>query len=242
MKSQVWQHLSDSDVEKYLANEISEEEAFRMNVHMSKCEECAEKVRITRQLNFLFNQWTAKAHAELYQYLYQYQREHIIDALNQAAKLHPGLKDRLHNWLKHWAGKAEAALQVVLNVPGEATQIILKGWEAVVRPEPHLKFDYAVVSVRSRGVRGVTKSVTKVRAEGIFNVEVSVNEVNNEVIVQIEGITPDQKAPLILLIPDAKEQKPLLSQPERESGTNYYVARFQNVPIGRYTLVFEPIE
>jgi hypothetical protein len=240
MKSQVWQHLSDSDVEKYLANEVSEEEALRMNVHMSKCEKCAEKVRTMRRLNFLFNQWTAKAHAEL---LYQYQ---IVGALNQAAELHPDLKDRLHNWLKHWQGKAEAALRVVLKVPGEATQIIFKGWEAMVKPEPHLKFDYAVVGMRPRGVRGVTKidktDKTKVRAEGIFSVEVSVNEINNEVIVQIEGIIPDQKAPLILLIPDAKEQEPLLSQPERESGTNYYVARFQNVPAGRYTLVFEPME
>jgi len=44
------------------------------------------------------------------------------------------------------------------------------------------------------------------------------------------------------LIPDAEGEAPMLSEPKPETRPDYLVARFPNVPAGKYTLIFEPME
>lgn len=236
MESQEQKCLAFDEIERYLAGDVSEEETIRIDAHMGTCDDCAEKVRMMRRLNFLFNQWTAKSHVEIYQ------QEQLVAALNKAAEQNPILKERIHRWLEKWAGKAEAALRLVMKVPEETTRIITEGVEALVKPDSRLKFVYITAPVPTRGVETLKEKKTVVKTEGIPNVQVIVNEAANEVEVRLKSLPSEQKAPLILLIPDAKEQAPLLSEPKPEPKTNYHIARFQNVPAGKYTLVFEPME
>jgi hypothetical protein len=59
----------------------------------------------------------------------------------------------------------------------------------------------------------------------------------------LHGFANKRAAPIVvLLVPDAKEVSPIVSAPEREVGTYYYITSFGDVPEGKYTLVFEPIK
>ncbi len=234
-------HFSFDTIERYLAGEVGEEEAFLIDVHMGECNECAERVRLVRRLNFLFNQWTAKEHGKTY-LMYR-----LLTALKQAEQTVPEpLKERLRRWLKVFAGRAEAALRITMNAPKGVSQIVIEGVEAITKPQPRWQFSYSLASVRvRRTARGMQRAPlvekTVVKAEGTPSIEVSLKEIANEVCVTFSALPPEQPVPLVLLIPDAEEGSPLIVEGEREPETNCCVVRFQNVPAGRYTLVFEPM-
>jgi len=236
------QHLSFDDMEKYLSSEVSEDEALLMDSHMGTCNECAEQVRVMRRLNFRFNQWTAKTHALAYRQL------QILKALDKVSGEveESSWRQRLGEWRERWSGLAEAAVQVLLNMPGEvaaeATRIIIEGMEGIVKPDSGWQFAYAA-PMRRRGprTRG-RRNILTVKTSGAPAARVSVNPSSNAIEVRVLGLASGKRAPLILLVPDDEGETPLVAEPKLERQTDY-VAQFKDVPGGKkYTLLFEPME
>lgn len=232
------EHIIPDEIEEYLENRLPEEREFEIEEHIAFCQECTQKVRAAYAFTFAWNRWTAKAHGKAYQ------RAHILAALKKKEEGERGTtfeerlrKERLRQWRERWAGRAAAAVRVVLNVPGEVTRIITEGVEALV-PQPRLVFAYSTRPLQARGTEILeVKDETKVIAKGGAEVSVSASKVEVRV-----RLLHRQAAPLVLLVPDAKGETPLVSEPKKEPGKDYSLARFENVSPGKYTLVFEPME
>jgi hypothetical protein len=237
MDKYVQGHISIEQMDRYVNGDMGVEESYEADCHMGGCDECAQKVRTLRPLNYVWKQWTAGSHGQARK------DSLLVSSLKKAAAQNPKLQGRISRWLERWGTCAGGAVKVVFRVPDEITRVITGGMETLLKPQPRWRFAYATALPPVRGIRtrGGPRDKTKVRAEGTPGAEVTVDETSGGIEVRFSGLTSGQLAPLVLLISDDKGRDPLVLAPERDPETDLFVARFQKVPPGRYSLIIEPL-
>mgnify|MGYP001175474501 CR=1 FL=1 len=208
-------HPEKEDIFRYIAKELPEEQEVTLGEHLAVCLECCSFAQETFKNKLFWDNWTARQHGEAYW------KKRIYESITQvqASAATADLKARLENWLNSWREKA-----------GELAGMYLGKLQILV-PEHSLHFVYDTV-VRGTGEeRDYIKVVSKEKPE----VQVITDAANKKVIIQIEesrGVPP-----AVILIPETGA--PLLAQPQKVAGTNFYAAYFENLPVGEYTLIFE---
>jgi hypothetical protein len=225
------EHLTKENLRDYLTCRLKESLLIKVEEHLAECAECSSRVRAEKLLQFAWNTLTAKTHGQAY---WQAQLE---SALNEVAASpeYNNYKERLKDWISVWQNKAEAVLGLALEAASEKAQVITQGWESLTRPESKWGFAFGQTPVR-----GVEKGPITVESSGEPNVKVTVDSEKSSVTVLVRKIEAGRKPPLVLLIPESKDKKPLLAEPKQPQGSKQFVAQFCNVPSGKYLLVFEP--
>lgn len=156
-------------------------------------------------------------------------------------------RERLRQWRERWAGRAEGAIRVILEAPGQAARIVTEDLEALVRPGGLWQFAPAPVpiltkgAVRVRGGKAAPPPATVALAPGTPQARVAVTGEIGEVVVRIDELPPGQTPPLVLLIPTKEGSEPKVEALEQPKGVVYLIARFENVEPGDYLVAFEPM-
>lgn len=227
------EHLSKEALRKYLSFRLEEEMLMEIEEHLAECAECSSKVRKAKLLQFAWENLTAKAHGQAY---WQGQLESALDKVATSVD-YANYRERIKEWIESCQNKAEAALGLVLETAAEQAQVITQGLEALVRPDSKLGFAFAKTPIR-----GTKEGSIIVEAVGPPFVNVSVDTKKRTVTVLLRKIEVGRKPPLVILVPDSKNKKPLLVEPKQPAGSKQFIAQFSNIPSGRYLLVFEPMK
>jgi len=215
------------EIDDYIWEELPEERGIEIGEHLSVCKECQKLSQEKFKTKLLWKSWTAKAHGEVY---WQKRLSEALESSLELAKT-PALKNRLEEWIRESKGKIGGAIQIILGGIEEMGKVLTNFPQQFLAPQP---IQFVQVAV----VRGTEKDpgVIKVISKDKPGIQVLTDLVNRKVVVQIED--GPQRPPLVILSP--KEGKPLLSEPKKIEGTNFYAAIFENISVGEYTLIFEP--
>jgi hypothetical protein len=235
-------HYANEELTSYLAMELSEAREMEIEEHLAVCDECTARAREAHLLTSLVQQWTAHAHGEAYR------RDLLARALAQleAHEANPAWRERLRHWRERWAGRAEAAVRVVVAAPGAASRVVTEGLDALLRPGATWQFGAAPAAMPVRGVvarEAAPPPVTVALASGAAPARVAVNDAAREIVARLEALpvgADPREPPFVALIPTTEGAEPRRQPLERRRGATYWVARFADVSAGDYMVVFEP--
>lgn len=227
------EHLTKESIRNYLSRCLKEEMLIEIEEHLADCQGCSDKMRKERLLQYGWQTLTASAHGQAY---WQGQLERSLEEV-AASVDYADYRGRIKEWIIDWQSKAGAALGLIFGAAADQAQVITQGLGALARPESKLGFAFA-----STPIRGREEGLIIVEAAGPPFVNVTVDAKQGSVTVLLRKIEAGEKPPLVVLVPDSKDKKPLLIEPEQPAGSKQFIARFLNVPSGKYLLVFEPME
>lgn len=241
-------HVTRQDLVAYFVGELQEDQESPIEEHLAVCDDCTSHARQLyaaqeKQLHSfarVWNRWTAEEHGRAHQVA-------VLDAALQAAASHnPQWGERFHQWRERWAGKAEAAVRVVMEAQETASRIITEGLETLTRPGGMWQFALqptpvpVVGTVRTRG-QTAPSPVAVALAPGDLQARVAVSG-EKEISVRVDEWPPGQTPPLVLLISTTEKSEPQVKELERTRGATYLITRFENVEPGDYVVAFEPLE
>jgi hypothetical protein len=220
-------HPAREEIEDYIWEELSEERGIEISEHLSVCKECQRLSQKEFRAKLILESWTAKAHGEAY---WKTRLSGVLEDALELAKTQ-GLKKRIKEWIEESQGKFGGAVQIVLGSIKEMGEVLTHFPRQFLAPQA-IQFAQAAVIRGTEKEPGVIKVISKDKP----GIQVLTDLVNRKVVVQIEE--SQKKPPLVILSP--KEGKPLLTEPKKVEGTNFYAAIFENIPAGEYVLIFEP--
>lgn len=229
-------HLTQERALNYISGKMDEEMLFEVDQHLATCARCVDRVRALRMLradfDTIWDSWTAKSHAEAHI------RARIAAALSQAAETAESaeLKERITSWLEKIQVKAEAALGVILDSSKRTVNIVYEGLGALFRPDSILQFQ--PVKVQTEGIGEKAPARISVRAEGPPWAKVNVDAAARSIAIEFD--IQKEPWPLLLLLPESKDQKPILGILRKQNG--YLFAEIKDVPDGEYVLLIGPLE
>jgi len=232
-------HLDAAELADYFAGLLPEDRESSLEAHFAECQHCTTQARRFHSFSPVWNRWTAQAHGEAFQ------RAVLVNALQVTAQTHPHWQERLQHWRTHWAGKAEAAVRVVMEAPGKTSHIVTEGLEALMRAGGRWQFARAPVQVPTRGgqIRGqaMPSPATIALASGKSKAWVAVSG-EDEVSVRVEEWPTGKPPPLVLLLSTGGLGDLQVQELTKARGATYLIARFEKVPPGEYVVAFEPVE
>lgn len=227
------EHLTKETLKNYLALHLEEERVVEIEEHLAGCGDCSSRVRAEKVLQFAWDTLTARVHGQAY---WQARLENCLEEAASSPD-YIGYRERIREWVSCWQNKAEAVLGLVLESASQKTQIITQGWESLIRPESKLDFAFP-----ARPIRGIEKRAITVETQGKPDVKVTADSEKDMVTVLLRKVEFGKKPPLVMLVPESKDKKPLVAEPQEPPGSKQFVAQFSHVPSGKYLLVFEPIK
>jgi len=232
------EHISSEMLMDYFGGKLSEEQEAQIEGHLAECQDCTQRARQVLAFGFVWDRWTAKVHGETYW------SARLATAVQEAENRvkNPSWRERLARWREQWAGRAEAAVRVIMAVSEEASRIVTEGLESLLRPGGSRQFALARVPIRTRGkvTRGTPQAPMEALARGKPQIRLTISGRTREIRIRVEDLPPLKPAPLVLLIPIEEGACPLVAEPQRVAGANYLIARFKGVPPGEYIAAFEP--
>lgn len=223
-------HFNLNEITKYVMEALPEEKEIEIGEHLAECQKCRELAQNEFKTKRLLESWTAEAHGQAYW------QNRIEKVLNSAlgSTVEPSVQKRLEAWMKKWKGKVGGMVQILLSTAEKTGKVLTDFPKTLFVPYSQLKF--AEIPV----VRGIAKEdgEIKITSKGETDVQVFTDIENNKVIVQIE----DSKKRIPLVILASGKGEPIVKEPKKIEGTNFYGACFENIAAGEYTLFFEPDE
>ena len=230
------QHPSAEEIADYFGGGLPLQRETALDVHFSGCDACAEIARRVRLLSCLLTRWTADAHRNAAE------ESRLLNALERACE-EPSCaqwRERLRRWMENWHGKSEAALRIALRRTKESIQVNISSFAALTRPGALWPEFAPQAAMATRGTVEAAEAVVSCSGEAPRD-RVAARPTEGIVQVEIEGATSDLTR-LVMLMPDDPAAQPLLAQLRPGPQPECFVAVFEPVAAGSYTLVIEPSE
>jgi hypothetical protein len=238
-------HLSPQTIASYFDDTLSEAALSEVERHVAACDLCALASQHALAVGDVVDVWTARAHGQVAA------RGLLLGGLTLARirASAAAIQERLATWERQWNGQAEAALRVVLDVPGQAARVFTEGFEDLARPSAAWPFVPAPAAIPTRGTarRGTSQPIIVTASNpGGPSARVAVSGERGEVAVRIDRVPAGSEPPLVLLVPIDRGPAPVtgeprLAIPEPSPGSDFWVARFEGLGPGDYLIALEPL-
>ncbi|MCC7368989.1 MAG: hypothetical protein IT306_11230 [Chloroflexi bacterium] len=239
-------HLSPQTIAAYVADTLADDALSDVERHVARCDDCALASQEALAVGDMVDRWNAQTHGVAVR------GSIILQALSLARvrSTVAALQERVAAWERRWNGQVEAALQVVVDAPGQAARVLTEGVEGLARPSAAWRFAPAPAAIPTRGAarRGAAQPivVTASGTAGGPSARVAVSGERGEVAVRIDGVPAGQQPPLVLLVPIDRgpapvSAEPRLALPEPGAGSDAWITRFEGLAAGEYLLAFEPL-
>jgi hypothetical protein len=231
-------HVPDEVLAYYAAGQLTEADEIAVDEHLADCQPCSAIVRSALLVGDAWDTWNAHAHGQVY----------LLSRLAQAVAsarsvtTDAGWQTRLTIWAERFAGRAEAAVRVVVDAGSGASHVVTEGLEALSRVGSTWQFAAIPVATPTRGPRSSAPGLPTVAlATGVAQVaRVAVGGARREVVVRLDAPQVGSVQPLVLLVPVSGDAEPRIVALEPQPGVAYLVARFTDLPVGEYVVAFEP--
>ena len=237
-------HITTAELVDYFDKDLTDDEEDRIELHLARCEECAQRAREASARCDLWERWSARTYSEAFL------REVVRNALESASGEEPEdhiWKGRLHRWRSASSGLVEGAVRVAIAAARNASQIVTEGMENLLRPGAGWQFTLQTNPVAIRGAAGGRKAPPKTAlaaGPGGSVARVKVEDHDDrarEVVISIDQFPRSHTAPIVILtsIGNRGKDKPRILQMRRQG--QGLIARFKDLPAGEYLVVFEPL-
>lgn len=236
-------HPSAERLADYFGHGLSEEEEIAVEEHLAECDACTDAARLTFAASGLLDHWTAPTHREA-------ALRSVLAGALVAAGQQPsaaGWRVRLAAWVERWAGRAEAAVRVVIDAPGQAARAIAESVPEIARPDAAWQLAPAPAAVPTRGRAGAQGAARPIivcaGGDGAPRVQIAVSGQRGEVVVRLDDLPPGAEPPLVLLVPTGQWGAPRLAAPEPGPAADgdTWIARFEGLGPGEYLVALEPL-
>ncbi len=236
-------HIDPAALVDYFDKDLSDDEEDRIELHLARCEECAQRARQASALCNRWERWSAGTQREAYL------RSVVENALESAASEVPvddSWKERIHRWRSASSGLVEGVVKVTVEAVRNASQVATDGMENLLRPGARWRFILQPDSVAVRGVQPRRKSPAKIAlavcSDG-SSARVKVEDHDDgacEVVISVDQFPHGRLMPIVVLTPIGQggTEKPRLLQMRRQG--QGLIARFSDLPAGEYLVAFEP--
>ncbi len=236
-------HITTAELIEYFDKDLLEDEEDQLELHLARCEECAQRARKASALSDVWEQWSAKTYSEAFL------RAVIRNALESAAvgELEDDTwKERILRWHSAAAGLAEGAVRVAIEAARNASQIVTEGMENLLRREAAWQFNLQTEPVAVRGPASGRKAPPKIAvAKGtdasLARVKVEDHDdKTREIVISVNLFPRNKPAPLVMLttIESRGKGKPRILQMRRQG--QGLIARFKDLPAAEFLVVLEP--
>jgi hypothetical protein len=227
---------------------MPEDLQMQVEEHLAECDRCAERAREqierSQSIATTLDGWTAQAHGDAHRADARQRRSAVIAALRALWEdvSDPARRAQIARWIDDPEG---ATARVLLAATSAVSRIVSDELAArppsVTRylaafapppppspaaramPEPSLAWATALLDLGGPSVSVATLTVTRRR-----------------IAVELIGIREGQQTPLVLLVPEGRDRRPLLAQASRQRGMPHFVAEFRDLPAGEYLIAVEP--
>lgn len=218
-------HPTDEDIEKYIFDELEEDEEIKIGEHLAECNECVEKARNAYKFRLLWESLSAETHGKAY---WEKKIEETLEKSYQAES-DERIKEKIRSWIGRLNRGASGFLEIIIKAPKGAGKVINDISKAISFPA------YSFVPVKVvRGERA--QEAVEVISDGRPEIHVIVESEQRKVLVEIEESIKD--IPLIILA--SEKGIYMMALPKKVEGTRFYSAVFSGIPEGRYILLIEP--
>ena len=133
---------------------------------------------------------------------------------------------------------------MAIKASGGAAEIVTEGLNELLRAGGRWQFaldsEVALASTRLRA-RSRRSVISVAIAPGSPQARIAVIGGLREIEVRIDDFPPDVKPPLVILASMTEKTEPRLAE-LCPAGTTHWIATFEDVALGEYLVVFEPIE
>lgn len=228
----------------YFDGRLDQGAASRVEIHLADCTDCTALAREIWSARVLLARWSPAVHGAAY----------WSDLLESAlAKLEAepqfgSWRGRLRRWRDRWACRVDGAALVVMEAGGRFSRIVTEGLEELMRPGATWSFAPVPTPQPTRGgageadgATGAVPPVTTVLASGATPARMMVSDTTREIVVRIDGLDPGSPPPLVVLFPAESLGRPILVEPHRVQGADYWIARFEDPSPGVYLVALEPL-
>jgi len=239
-----WPHIDPAELVDYFDKDLSDDEEDRIELHLARCEECAQRARQASALCHRWERWSAGTQREAYM------RSVVGNALESAESevpLDDIWKERIRRWRSASSGLVEGVVKVTVEAVRSTSQVATDGMESLLRPGAGWRFTLQPDSVAVRGVQPRRKSPASlalaVCSDG-YSVRVKVEDHDDgtcEVVISVDQFPHDRLTPIVILtsIGQGSTEKPRFLQMRRQG--QGLIARFRDLPAGEYLVAFEPL-
>jgi anti-sigma factor RsiW len=235
-------HLLPEEMLDYFDGKLPLDREGIVEEHLADCSECVRLAHQAQAAERVLDQWTAQRHGDALL------RTAMARALAQAERevAQPELRERLRRWRQSWRGVADGALQVFIEHAAQARNVVAKGVEALTRSgsEWHFAPELQPIPVRGAAVTELDSTVMTTpqrQSEGRVRVAVHAGG-RGSIVVRLDDLQADRLPPLVVLIGGLADASPSVrfAEVEQEVGSDYFIARFEDLPAGDYLVVLEP--
>ncbi|MGO4884613.1 MAG: hypothetical protein ACLP59_27905 [Bryobacteraceae bacterium] len=228
-------HPPPEEIADYFGGRLALLREAELDFHFGWCDACAATARRIRLLSHIAGQWSAEGHRRAIE------ESRVVRALERAGAS-PACaqwRERLSHWAEVSAGKSEAALRVVFRKAGKAVEASVSGLTELTRPGALWPQFAPQAAMATRGAAEEAAAVVSTSADAPRFL-VSAKEKDAAVEVDVEGV-PSARSPLVMLVPHDLNGRLLLGELRPGALPGHFVARFEQVQVGEYTLVVEPL-
>lgn len=224
----------------YFAGGLSDHEEETVERHVAQCSACAELSGRCLAATEVLNSWSAAAHGAAVQ------RRLLTEALQRAEgeEKDPALRLRLRRWREQWAGRAQAALQAVI----EASGVVARGMDGLTRRGSDWSFGLETAVAGTWGEAADEGSEAILVSSKLSTDQpralIEIRGVAGDIVVRIDNLRLGSTPPLVVLITlkagDALVTR--VAEVRPQPGSQAGIARFTQVEAGSYIVAFEPLE
>jgi anti-sigma factor RsiW len=229
------EHLTIHEIVAYVNERLSEDESFKVDHHLTECEECARRVDdhilVQEQFDELWDSWTAEEHAK------ELLQAHVLESLSHT-RVPPAIRVRLARWAANIAAQTASVLGIVMDASRRTARILQEGLGGIGTMQASLQPVRA--PVRTRGAVGGaavrSRRAITVESSGPTWVKVDIDPSAAKITVWTE---PQKEPwPLVLLVPK-KKGRAAIGEFRRAEAGDRLVSEFEQVADGEYFLFLE---
>jgi len=239
-----WTHVTNTQLVDYFDKDLTGDEEDRIEIHLARCEECAQRAREAYTRCNRWEQWSARSYNEAFL------RVVIRNALESVAGEvleDDTWKGRIYHWRSASAGLADGVVKVTIEAVKNASRIVTEGMDDLLRPGARWQFTLQTDPIAVRGAAGGRKQPPKIALAGgsggsAARVKVEDHDDSaREVVISVDQFPRSQPAPIVILtsIGNRGKDKPRILQMRRQG--QGLIARYKDLPAGEYLVVFEPL-
>jgi hypothetical protein len=222
-------HPDKHNIRQYVWQELTEEQEMAIGEHIADCPQCAEYAQQEARFQYLWENWQAEKHGGIYW------KKQIAEILKQSSQQENSFyrKERLNRWITDWKGKLGSMVQFIKQGKDSLVKIITDFPEDLFIAGRKFQFTQAA-PVRGTGLQ---ETMVKLQADREFGIQVLYDKTQNSLSVKIPK--GDYDPPIVILMP--RKGDPIMALAEEVEGTAFYAVNFPIIPVGGFSLLFEPI-
>lgn len=230
-------HYTRQELEDYFSDAMADAEIDEVQQHLRDCTRCFELANLVSEDLLRLEEDPASAHEAAYL------RQRIADALEETRRstaVGSAWGARLARWARS-ATHAGGAVRVVIRRLQDASRIVTSAVTGLPGPGAAPAFSLEGLWTRRRGAVRVLGESPVSRAEVGPGSPQMASGPEGDLVVRM-GTLPAGREPLVLLVPLVEGVAPVLQQLRRHAGESEWSARFKDLPVGTYVVLFEPPE